>query len=285
MHLVHTIAEVRKFAGEARTAHKTVGLVPTMGALHEGHAGLIRRAVQRCEYVVVSIFVNPTQFASGEDLDRYPRTLEQDRRLADRLGADLCFAPSAAEMYGAGFGTYVVPGALGDALCGRSRPGHFRGVATVVSKLFNIVGPDVAFFGQKDAQQAIIIQRMVEDLNFPVELEVLPTAREPDGLALSSRNVNLTAAQRSDAVCLFAALRTAFELITAGERSADRVRERMAERIAAAPSARADYIELVDAHTLAPLTALGGRQVLIAVAVHVGATRLIDNIVVDLSEG
>ncbi len=282
MHVVHTVAEVRKFVGEARRGGRSVGLVPTMGALHKGHASLIRRAVERCDYVVVSVFVNPTQFAAGEDLDKYPRAFEADRQLADRLGADLCFAPPAEEMYRPGFATCVVPGALAEVLCGRSRPGHFRGVCTVVAKLFNIVGPDVAFFGQKDAQQAVIVQRMIEDLNLPVELEVLATVREPDGLAMSSRNQYLSPSQRAEAVCLFRSLQAAFELITCGERSAEAVRQRMRQVIAGAPSARIDYVELVEAHTLAPLAELAGRQVLIAVAANFGATRLIDNIAVDV---
>jgi pantoate--beta-alanine ligase len=186
-------------------------------------------------------------------------------------------------MYGAQFGTYVVPEKLAGALCGRTRPGHFRGVCTVVAKLFNIVGPDLAFFGQKDAQQAVIIQRMIEDLNFPVEMEVLPIIREPDGLALSSRNACLSPAQRQEALCLSRALQTAFEVITRGERSAAAVRQRLAEVIQSAPSAVVDYVELVDAPTLASLTDLAGHQVLIALAVRFGATRLIDNIVIDIT--
>jgi len=283
MHVVGSIAEARKFVGEAAESKKSIGLVPTMGALHEGHASLIRRAVHRCDYVVLSLFVNPTQFGPSEDLSGYPRTLDADRQLADRLGVDLLFAPAAREMYGAGFATYVVAEGLADVLCGRSRPGHFRGVCTVVAKLFNIIGPDVAFFGQKDAQQAVIIQRMTEDLNFPIELEVLPTVREPDGLAMSSRNAYLSPAQRQDALALFRALQAAFELITRGQRDASAIRQHMLALLSAVPSARVDYVELADAHTLQPLSDLAGRQVLIAVAVHIGATRLIDNIVVDVS--
>ena len=283
MHVVNSVAEVRKFVGEAGDARKSIGLVPTMGALHEGHASLIRRAVERCDYVVLSIYVNPTQFGPNEDLTRYPRSLEADRQLADRLGVDLLFTPTDREMYGSQFATYVVPEKLTDVLCGRTRPGHFRGVCTVVAKLFNIIQPDLAFFGQKDAQQAVIIQRMIEDLNFPVEMEVLPIVREPDGLALSSRNAYLTPTQRQDAICLSRALQAAFELITRGERSAAAVRQRLAEVIRSAPSAQVDYIEIVDAHTLAALTGLGGHQVLIALAVRFGATRLIDNIVVDIT--
>ncbi|MDD4890527.1 MAG: pantoate--beta-alanine ligase [Phycisphaerae bacterium] len=283
MLVVQTIAEVRKFVGEARESRKSVGFVPTMGALHEGHASLIRRAVERCDYVVLSVFVNPTQFGPSEDLAKYPRTFDADRQLADRLGVDLCFAPSASEMYAANCSTYVVPEGLQDALCGRSRPGHFRGVCTVVAKLFNIVRPDVAFFGQKDAQQAVIVQRMIEDLNFAVELEVLPTVREPDGLAMSSRNAYLSPAQRQDALCLFHALQAAFAAITRAQRDAAAIRAQMQQAIAAMPSARVEYIELVDAATLKPVTGLAGHHVLIALAVHVGATRLIDNIVVDVT--
>ncbi|MCG3180632.1 MAG: Pantothenate synthetase [Phycisphaerae bacterium] len=285
MFTIHTIEELRRHLGEARAAGKSVGLVPTMGALHDGHAALVRRAVERCDYVVVSIFVNPTQFGPGEDLDRYPRSLEGDCSLVDQLGADLVFAPSAAEMYPAGYRTHVEVEGLSNVLCGASRPGHFRGVCTVVAKLFNLVLPDVAFFGQKDAQQVIIIQRMVTDLNFPVELEVLPTVREPDGLAMSSRNRYLTASQRADAVCLFRALQAAFEMITGGERNAGHIRSRIEAIINDAHTAEIDYVEIVDADTLEPLADLADRQALIALAVRVGQTRLIDNFAVDLTEG
>lgn len=283
MLVVQTVAEVRSFVAEARASRKVIGLVPTMGALHEGHASLIRRAVERCDYVVLSVFVNPTQFGPNEDLSRYPRTFEADRQLADRLGVDLCFAPQPRDVYGLSFATYVVPEGLGDVLCGRSRPGHFRGVCTVVAKLFNILTPAIAFFGQKDAQQAVIIQRMIEDLNFPVELEVLPTVREPDGLAMSSRNGYLSAEQRKDARCLFAALQAAFAAITRGHRDASIIRQQMQQVIGAVPAATVDYIELVDAATLAPLSNLAGHTALIALAVRIGATRLIDNIVVDVT--
>ena len=282
MHVVQTVADVRKFVGEARQAGKTIGFVPTMGALHDGHARLIRRAIDRCEYVVVSIFVNPAQFAPTEDLAKYPRPFDADRHLAERLGVDLLFAPTDREMYASGFATYVAPEGLQSALCGRTRPAHFRGVCTVVAKLFNIVAPSIAFFGQKDAQQAVIIQRMVDDLNFPVELDVVPTVRESDGLALSSRNVYLAGDQRKDALVLSRSLRKAYEMILAGQRDADAVRGQMRQIIESAPSARVDYIELVDSHDLAPLATLTGRQVLIALAVFIGVTRLIDNIVVDV---
>jgi len=282
MQVVHDIAAVRRHVARARAAGRTIGLVPTMGALHEGHVSLIRRAVQRCDYVVVTIFVNPTQFGPGEDLDQYPRTLEADKAKAQAAGADLIFAPSAAEMYGPHFDTYVVPETLGSVLCGASRPGHFRGVCTVVAKLFNIIAPDVAVFGQKDAQQAVLIRRMVADLNFPLAVDVTPTVREPDGVAMSSRNAYLSPGERAEAVCLYRALESARQIIDAGERHADAVRRAMADVIAAAKSARIDYIELVDAATLEPLTDLAGRSVLIALAVHVGPARLIDNLVVSV---
>src|SRR5437588_6460122 len=256
--LTHTIADARRGVAAARAAGKTIGLVPTMGALHEGHAALIRRARSECGYVVVSIFVNPAQFGPSEDFTRYPRALPEDRTLCEREGADLVFAPDASEIYPNGFRTFVEVHGLGDHLCGPSRPGHFRGVATVVLKLLNIVQPDRAYFGQKDGQQARIIRQMVRDLDVPVEVVVGPTVREPDGLALSSRNQYLDAGRRRHAAALARALEEARARIGAGERDAAAVRQLLADRIRATPGAALDYAAVVDADTLQPVTHLKG---------------------------
>jgi pantoate--beta-alanine ligase len=277
-----TIEQTRAAVTRARAGARSVGLVPTMGALHEGHASLIRRARAETGFVVVSVFVNPTQFGPHEDLARYPRPFERDVRVCEREGADLVFHPEPATMYPPGFATYVQVHGLQDVLEGASRPGHFRGVATVVLKLFNIVRPDVAYFGQKDAQQFRLIEQMVRDLDVPVGLRMCPTAREPDGLALSSRNVYLDPAQRQAAAALSRALDEARRRVEAGERrTAELVR--LAEGIiAAAPGARIDYVAAVDYATLRPVEVLHGR-VLVAVAVFFGTTRLIDNVLVDVT--
>jgi pantoate--beta-alanine ligase len=271
-----TIAEARAAVAVARAAGKRVGFVPTMGALHAGHAALIRAARAECDYVVVSIFVNPTQFGPAEDLSRYPRTLEADRELCAAVGTDLIFAPTAEEMYPPDSRTVVEVTSLQDVLCGMSRPGHFRGVATVVLKLFNIVQPDFAYFGQKDAQQALIIGRMVADLNLPLTVRVHPTVREPDGLAMSSRNRYLDPTQRRHATSLYRALRRAEELVAAGERSVPVLERAMTDVIVAAPGARLDYARVLDEQTLEAGPTLN-RPALAAVAVFFGTTRLIDN--------
>jgi pantoate--beta-alanine ligase len=273
----HTIPDTRRAVAAARTQGRTVGLVPTMGALHEGHASLIRLARRECGFVAVSIFVNPTQFGPHEDFTRYPRTLPEDQAVCEREGADLIFAPEPAAMYPLGFRTSVDVAELGDYLCGPSRPGHFRGVATVVLKLFNIVQPDRAYFGQKDAQQARIIRQMVRDLDVPLAVVVGPTVREPDGLALSSRNRYLAPAERRHAPELFRALQEVRRRVASGERDAAALRRFLAERIQSTPGARLDYAEIVDADSLSPVERLTG-PALAAVAVKFGATRLIDSI-------
>jgi pantoate--beta-alanine ligase len=270
------IAAARAAVAAARCRDLTVGLVPTMGALHEGHASLIRAARAQTGFVVVSIFVNPTQFGPNEDFHRYPRPLEHDLEVCGRERADLVFHPPVDEMYPPGFRTFAEVTELQDGLCGASRPGHFRGVVTVVLKLFHIVGPDVAYFGQKDAQQARVIEQMVRDLDMPATVRVCPIVREPDGLALSSRNRYLDAEQRRQAVVLVRALEEARQRIEQGERDGATVQRGMAERIARTPGAVLDYAVVVDADTLRPLDWLGG-EVLLAVAVKFGATRLIDN--------
>jgi pantoate--beta-alanine ligase len=275
--ITHTIADTRKSVAAARAGGQTIGFVPTMGALHDGHASLIRVAKHRCSFVVVSIFVNPAQFGPQEDLSRYPRTLPEDLAVCEREGAALVFAPESAEIYPDGFRTYVEVHEFQDVLEGSSRPGHFRGVATVVLKLCNIVQPDRAYFGQKDAQQARIIEQMVRDLDVPVRVIVAPTVREPDGLALSSRNRYLEPVQRQEAVALSQALAAVQRRVAAGERDAVALRRVLADRIAATPGAVLDYAEIVDADTLQPIERLA-RPSLAVLAVRFGTTRLIDNL-------
>jgi|LSQX01.1.fsa_nt_gb pantoate--beta-alanine ligase len=280
MKIVHTIAEIREFVRQARLAGRTVGLVPTMGYLHEGHLELMRRARERCGVVVASIFVNPTQFGPNEDLERYPRDLERDARLAEEVGVDVIFNPPVEEMYPPGYCTYVDVERLTEKMCGASRPGHFRGVATVVTKLFNIVRPDTAFFGQKDAQQALVIRRMAEDLNMDLEIVTVPTVREPDGLAMSSRNVYLDPEQRRAALVLAQSLDRAVEAVRAGERDVQRIRRLVEELIRAEPLALIDYVEIYSYPGLEPVERLQG-QALLALAVKFGQTRLIDNVILE----
>lgn len=275
--LIGSTDEVRAAVAKARQRGLSIGLVPTMGALHEGHVSLIRAARAETGFVIVSIFVNPTQFGPHEDLTRYPRPLRQDLDVCAREGVDLVFHPEVTVMYPPGFHTFVEVHELQDVLCGKFRPGHFRGVTTVVLKLFHIVQPDVAYFGQKDAQQARIIAQMVRDLDVPVRLRVCPIVREPDGLALSSRNVYLDPNQRRQATALYRALQEAREQIEGGERDAAVVQRALEARIQATPGAVLDYAAVVDADTLQPLTRLGG-AVLLALAVRFGPTRLIDNL-------
>jgi len=280
MDVAKTIAEIRRCVRQARAAGKTVGLVPTMGALHVGHVSLIEAAAARCDFVVVSIFVNPTQFGPAEDFEKYPRPFEKDLAICAEHGVGAVFAPSPTEMYPQENLTWVGVEKLTESLCGRSRPGHFRGVTTVCTKLFNIVGCDVAFFGQKDAQQAVVIQRMVADLNMPLEIAVCPTVREDDGLAVSSRNKYLSAEQRRDATQIFQSLRRCREMIEAGEEDAAAIRAEMCEILGRVAAMEIEYVSIADAGTLEEIERIGGR-VLVAVAVRLGPARLIDNILVD----
>lgn len=275
MVIFESIAAARAASRAARGRGERVGLVPTMGYLHRGHLELVRQARERAGWVVVSIFVNPTQFGPTEDLDRYPKDFERDRSLCAQAGVDALFAPSAAEMYPVGFQSYVTVEELSRPLCGASRPGHFRGVATVVAKLFHIVEPDLAVFGEKDYQQLQVIRQMTRDLDLAVEIAGVPTVREPDGLALSSRNKYLTAPERERALCLSRALAEAQALVEAGEAGTGRVLERVGA-ILAEGRAEVDYAELRDAETLQPVDRICGRVVL-ALAARIGATRLIDN--------
>jgi len=274
MRVVHTIAEARAVR---RALPGTWGFVPTMGYLHEGHLSLVRRARAENDRVAVSIFVNPTQFGPHEDYARYPRDLERDLRLLEPLGVDLVFVPSVEEMYPPGFQTWVIVEEVSRPLEGASRPGHFRGVATVVAKLFNILRPDRAYFGQKDAQQTVVIRRMVQDLNIPVEIVICPTVREPDGLAMSSRNTYLNPEERRAATVLFRALQAAKARYEAGERDAERLREAMREVIRAEPLARIDYVSVAHPETLQELERVEG-PALLSLAVYIGTTRLIDNL-------
>lgn len=278
--VVDSIRAVREHVAGARRAGKRIGFVPTLGALHEGHFSLIRSAKQQCDVVVVSIFVNPTQFNDPKDLANYPRTLDADVAACAELGVDLVFAPSADEMYKPDAVTTVRVAKITEPLCGQDRPGHFEGVTTVVAKLLNIVQPDVAYFGQKDAQQSLVVRRMIRDLNMPVEIVVCPTVREPDGLAMSSRNAYLSAEERRQARSLYRALRGAAEAVTAGQRDPVALIAGMRQTITAAGPCMIDYVEVVNPDTLEPVDSVAGR-VLIALAVRIGQARLIDNVVVD----
>jgi pantoate--beta-alanine ligase len=281
MEVVETIEKTRKIIAKAKSAGKKIGFVPTMGALHKGHFSLIKAAKNRTDFVVVSIFVNPTQFGPGEDLDKYPRPFDADVKACKDLDVDVVFAPTVAQMYPQENLSWVNVEKLTEPLCGKSRPGHFRGVATVCAKLFNIIQPDIAFFGQKDAQQAIVLQRMAADLNMPLEIIVCPTVRQADGLAASSRNKYLSAAQRKDAALVYAALQEAELFIKAGRRKSNELISEMKKILKINKQIKVDYINIVDAQTLDELDEVKGK-VLIALAVKIGSTRLIDNIVIDV---
>ncbi len=270
--------EMQAACQEVRRQRKCLGLVPTMGALHDGHLALVETARAQMQVVVVSIFVNPLQFAPGEDFENYPRGLERDREILEGEHADLVFAPAPAAMYPRQQATYVTVEGLSDKLCGRSRPGHFRGVTTVVAKLLNIVQPTAAYFGQKDAAQVAIIRRMVRDLNFGTEIVVVPTVRAADGLALSSRNAYLNAQQRKAATVLYRALTRVQTLANQGERTADTLKHEGIAVLAQEPAVRLDYLEIVDPETLDPIADVT-QGALVAIAAYVGAARLIDNIV------
>ena len=281
MKRIATIAEMHALTRATRRRGARIGLVPTMGALHEGHLSLVRAAKAKSDFVVTTNFVNPTQFGPQEDFAKYPRNFERDCVLLENEGVDVVFAPSVEEMYPAGASaTWVVVDGLSERLCGRSRPGHFRGVTTVVAKLFDIVVPDVAFFGQKDAAQVANIRKMVRDLNMPVAIEVCPIVREPDGLALSSRNAYLSPDERKRALVLSRSLARARELFDSGERSSAGLIAAAKQEFAREPGASLDYFEVVDPDTLEPETAIT-KPTLVAVAAFVGHTRLIDNMVLE----
>lgn len=281
MEIVERISEVREIIAEKKEKGFHIALVPTMGYLHQGHLTLVKQAKQEGTFVVMSIFVNPLQFGPNEDLSRYPRDLEHDAKLASEAGVDLIFHPSVEEMYPQKNRTIVEVSELGNALCGLSRPGHFNGVTTVVSKLFHIVQPDRAFFGQKDYQQYLIVRQMVSDLNFPIEVISVPIVREEDGLALSSRNVFLTPEQRQEAVILSKSLAEAETLIRQGERDTARIEEKLKKKITEQSSGIVDYVEIRSAENLEKPEVIN-ESVVIALAVKFGTTRLIDNRIVEV---
>jgi pantoate--beta-alanine ligase len=281
MRVISSIKDMQGMAEELRLGGKRVGVVPTMGFLHDGHLSLIRAAREKCDVVIVTIFVNPTQFGPSEDFERYPRDLEHDRRLAENSGCDILFTPETSEMYPERHLTSVEVEGLSKILEGKSRPTHFRGVTTVVTKLFNITKPHLAVFGQKDAQQAVIIRQMVRDLNFDIEVLLMPIVRESDGLAMSSRNVYFSPKARADALVLRRALVLAEGMIHSGERGTETIKHNMERLISEEKNAEADYVAIVDANTLEELSTLeSGRRTLIALAVRIESTRLIDNTVI-----
>lgn len=278
MEIVHKISQLRALVKSQKSNGRSIGFVPTMGFLHEGHLSLMRAAKSDTDYVVVSIFVNPTQFGPNEDLESYPRDLTRDLALCASVGADLVFVPEVDEMYPLGYSTYVVcEGEITKKLCGVSRPTHFKGVTSVVAKLFNMVSPDKAFFGQKDAQQVAIIKKMVRELNIDVEIVPCPIVREPDGLAMSSRNTYLNSEERKDALVLSQSLNEVKLLMDSGQRDVYALRESMVRKIEACPTASIDYVSIVNADTLEDIDIISG-EVLIALAVKIGKTRLIDNL-------
>lgn len=281
MKTIENISRMSTFVKMMKKEGKSIGLVPTMGYLHEGHASLLKAAKKHTDVVVMSIFVNPKQFGPNEDFEKYPRDLRRDEEMAREAGVDVIFYPSLEDMYPDDYATYVTVEMLTSKLCGESRPGHFSGVATVVTKLFNIVRPDVAYFGQKDLQQALMIKKMVEDLNMGIEIKMMPIVREKSGLAMSSRNIYLSENQKKDAVILYQSLKTAEALVKEGETDAKKIIKTIEEMIKSKPSARIDYAVIVDAKEMKSLRTISGEAV-IALAVFFGNTRLIDNIIVSV---
>lgn len=280
MQVYRSVRSLAKKVSEIKKRKKTIGLVPTMGFLHEGHASLIRKARKDTDCVIVSIFINPAQFGPGEDFKKYPRNLKKDLDLCEKEGADIIFVPEAREMYPDGYSTYVNVEGITEKLCGASRPGHFRGVTTVITKLFNITMPDIAYFGQKDCQQAIVIKKMALDLNMDVDIKVMPVVREKDGLAMSSRNVYLSEDERVQAASLYKALRLAKRLFNQGERNSGKIISKMKQVISKEPAAKIDYIAIADTKELKAIKKISGGA-LVAVAVRVGNTRLIDNVILN----
>ena len=278
MQIIDSVPEMQSLAISLRSEDRLVGLVPTMGALHGGHLDLMQAAKAQADVVVVTIFVNPTQFGPSEDFDAYPRDLEQDIKMCEEAGVDIVFVPKTEELYPDGYSTYISEEKLGAGLCGISRPNHFRGVLTVVAKLFNIVRPDLAVFGQKDAQQAAVLKKMVADLHFCVQILTCPTAREEDGLAMSSRNRSLHSTQRKDAAVIYQALEAAKTLYHAGNRNLDRILAEVTHTLSSSRRIRVIYVNFVDRETLEPLRELVEGRSLLAVAVWVDEVRLIDNI-------
>ena len=282
MQVINSVKDMQTWSAMQKTQGLSIGLVPTMGYLHAGHMTLVGEARQNCDRVIVSIFVNPIQFGVGEDYEVYPRDLERDQSLLQEAGVDVLFSPPVAEMYPPGFSAFVeIEGEITAKLCGAFRPGHFRGVTTVVSKLFNLALPDRAYFGQKDAQQLLVLEKMVRDLNFPLEIIRVPIVREADGLAMSSRNVYLKGEQREQALVLSRSLQTARTMIADGARDPEKVKENMLQIISHSPLARVEYIEIAKARDLSAMETLAG-EIIIALAVKIGNTRLIDNVIMEV---
>ena len=282
MELITKINDMKQYSRKAREEGKTIGFVPTMGALHEGHVSLVKAAREDCDIVIMSIFVNPAQFGSGEDYEKYPRNTEGDSKKAEEAGVDCIFIPEAEEMYPAGYMTYVEPEeSLTDIMCGKSRPGHFRGVTTVVAKLFNIVGSHKSYFGQKDAQQAAIIKKMVKDLDMDTEIVVMPIIREDNGLAMSSRNSYLSEDERRQALGLYHSLKWAQEAASSGTCDSTEIKDGMKRILSEGKDVQIDYVEVVDPKTLEPLQEVKDNT-LIAIAAFAGKTRLIDNIIINI---
>jgi len=279
MLIARTVEQAKKQIRKAKLKNKTVGFVATMGALHQGHLALVRAAKKTSDFVAVSIFVNPAQFGPKEDFKKYPRVFRRDKKLLEAEKIDLVFCPSPGEMYCGDFSTYVEEIYLSKPLCGATRHNHFKGVCTVVAKLFNIIGPDIAYFGRKDYQQAKVIERMAKDLNFPVKIKVIPTVRERDGLAMSSRNAYLSVGERNDAVVLSASIKLAEELVKDGEKNVKKIMNKMKRLILSRKSAKIEYLEIIDMETLRPVDKIGAKS-MVAMAVYIGKTRLIDNAVV-----
>ncbi|MBZ4686497.1 MAG: PanC [Clostridiales bacterium] len=280
MLLINKVLEIREHVKNAKKEGKKVGLVPTMGFFHDGHLELMRQARKECDVVIVSIFVNPTQFGPGEDYEDYPRDLERDMQLAEEVGVDVIFNPSVEEMYPDGFSTYVEVKGITGKLCGRSRPGHFKGVATIVTKLFNSVQPDVAFFGQKDAQQVLVIKKMVKELNIDVEIRTVPIVREEDGIAMSSRNLYLNDEERKAARILYRSIQKAQQKVQEGERDVNSLKGAVIDMISSEPLAKIDYVELLTYPELEEKDVLEGKM-LLALAVKIGKARLIDNAILE----
>jgi pantoate--beta-alanine ligase len=280
MEVIEEIAPMKSAIQARKKEGQSIGFVPTMGFLHEGHLSLIRGSVKQTDCTVVSIFVNPSQFGPNEDFEQYPRDMEYDLEQLRKAGAAYAFTPEAQAIYPGGYRTYVEVEDLQDRLCGASRPGHFRGVCTVVMKLFHIVQPDAAFFGQKDAQQAVILKRMVHDMNLDIDMRIMPIVRDKDGLAMSSRNAYLNSRERQAALCLNRSLKQAEKAVADGQKQADRIKTMIQHIIAKEPLARLEYAAVVDFETLDPVETIQPNQTLIALAVFIGKTRLIDNIIV-----
>jgi pantoate--beta-alanine ligase len=279
MKTIEKVSRMSTLAKMMKKEGKSIGFVPTMGYLHEGHMSLVRAAKKHTDVAVMSIFVNPIQFGQGEDFEKYPRDLRRDEALAQDAGVDVIFYPSLKDMYPEDHATYVTVEKLTDTLCGESRPGHFKGVATVVTKLFNIAKPDVAYFGQKDMQQALVIRKMVTDLNMGIEIKIMPIVREKDGLAMSSRNVFLSGTERKDAPILYQSLKNAENLIKQGERDARKIIKTVEDMIRQKSAARIDYVKAIDTKELKEVKVISG-EIMIALAVFFGQTRLIDNIII-----